>query len=647
MARTVMMQIDGKVIPVELNTTKDGRIEAGWKWFPPLIDEIKTCMEDRKWNGDKKLWHFADSHHNQFRLQVLMGMNPYERYDLPLKEVTSKRSLFKHQLQLKAHGLTRRQCIFASEPGCGKSLAAIEVAEDSGYKDWFWVAPKAALLSVQLEARKWNSSVDFRFLTYEGLSSLIAKWEPGKKPPHGIIFDESSRLKTHDTIRTKSAQYLADQMRKEWGDEAYVILMTGTPAPQSPLDWFSQARIARPGFLKEGSIWAFKERISKWEQTEAARGGTFPKLIGWYDDPKKCKTCLQMPADVIHTYAEHPQFHQYQPSENEVANLYKRMQGLVIVQKKKDCLDLPEKIFRRLQANIPAAMLRTAKMITKTAGVGSKALTLLRSLSDGFQYKEVAVGEEDCDLCNATGSISDMVYIGPETTDEFMQSLGLTPQVDIVDPVNFPQYWEMQHVQCNKCKGTKLQPKMARDATYVGSPKDELFNDLLEEYDEVGRLVVYGAFQASIDKIVKMVEAAGWDYIKADGRSWASSMPGNPMGWLAEFENRKSTVKKICFIGQPEAAGMGLTLTAACAAVFYSNSFNGESRLQAIERIHRTGASKERGVTIIDLIGLPTDLYVLDRLEKKEDLQAVTLGSLEECITQAETETTNAGERTS
>ena len=647
MATTVGLKLGDRVCNMSL-TTMGNRIEARFGYNPAMIEEIKTCFEGKKWHPKPDLfWSFEDSQHNQFRLKYMMGMDPYARYDMPLPDIStstdlgttvgprtihSKRGLFKHQLELKAHGLTRRQCIWAADPGVGKSLAAIEVAEDSGYGDWWWIAPKAALFSVQLEAIKWGSTVKFRFMTYEKLVSTIASWKPGDPPPRGVIFDESSRLKNSATERSKAAKHLADNMRKKWGDECYVILMSGTPAPQSPMDWYSQTRIACPGYLKEGSMWAFRDRISLWKEEEAARGGTYPKLVTWFDDPAKCQRCGQGEKEIVHNYPEHPEHHAWTASRNEVSNLYNRMQGLVMVKRKADCLDLPEKIFRRIQAVVPADMMRLAKMVTKTVGTGSKALTLLREFSDGFQYEDFKVGEATCDLCDGAKAVNDMIYIGPDTTDEFLESLGLIPGVDIVDSVRYPEYWEIKAVKCNKCRGTGKQDRMSSQAVYVGSPKDDILEDIFDEFEDVGRLVIYGAFQASIDKLVQIAVKKKWDWIKADGRSWASSIPGSPMGWLAEFQNKKRATEKLVFIGQPEAAGMGLTLTEACAAVFYSNSFNAESRLQAIERIHRTGASKERGVTIIDITCLPTDAYVLERLEKKENLQSITLGSLEKCL---------------
>jgi SNF2 family DNA or RNA helicase len=85
---------------------------------------------------------------------------------------------------------------------------------------------------------------------------------------------------------------------------------------------------------------------------------------------------------------------------------------------------------------------------------------------------------------------------------------------------------------------------------------------------------------------------------------------------------------RLCFIGHPQAGGMALTLTASPTELFYSNSFNGEARMQAEDRFHRAGMDTNRGATIIDLICLPTDKLVLDNLKRKRKLQSVTLGEV-------------------
>jgi hypothetical protein len=70
---------------------------------------------------------------------------------------------------------------------------------------------------------------------------------------------------------------------------------------------------------------------------------------------------------------------------------------------------------------------------------------------------------------------------------------------------------------------------------------------------------------------------------------------------------------------------MGLTLTASDTIIYYSNDFNGESRVQSMDRIHRPGC---RGANIIDLIHLPVDEFVINRLDYKLDLQKITMGDI-------------------
>ena len=53
------------------------------------------------------------------------------------------------------------------------------------------------------------------------------------------------------------------------------------------------------------------------------------------------------------------------------------------------------------------------------------------------------------------------------------------------------------------------------------------------------------------------------------------------------------------FVGTPQAGGTGITLTAAEYAIYYSNSFDLEQRLQSEDRCHRIGT--KTNVTYIDI----------------------------------------------
>ena len=73
---------------------------------------------------------------------------------------------------------------------------------------------------------------------------------------------------------------------------------------------------------------------------------------------------------------------------------------------------------------------------------------------------------------------------------------------------------------------------------------------------------------------------------------------------------------------------MALTLTAAVCAVFYSNDFEGESREQGEDRIHRIGMDLNLGATIIDIQNLGTDGYTRERLMTKRGMSGLTISQV-------------------
>ena len=69
--------------------------------------------------------------------------------------------------------------------------------------------------------------------------------------------------------------------------------------------------------------------------------GKFKKRIGWKDDEQKCAECGETREEGPHELdgvTDPDDYHEFVPSKNEVAYLYERLKGLVIVKHKKDCL---------------------------------------------------------------------------------------------------------------------------------------------------------------------------------------------------------------------------------------------------------------------------------------------------------------------
>jgi hypothetical protein len=163
----------------------------------------------------------------------------------------------------------------------------------------------------------------------------------------------------------------------------------------------------------------------------------------------------------------------------------------------------------------------------------------------------------------------------------------------------------------------------------VECPKDDALVEDLDAHEEVGRLCVYAGFTESVDRVVSICHRQGWATIRADGRGWEGKTPtGDDLAnaeLLRLFQEDFDNYPRICFIGQPGSAGEGLTLTASPTIVYWSNDFNGNSRMQSEDRGHRPGMDTERGGLIKDYCHLPSDLYVIKNLREKRNLQAQTM----------------------
>lgn len=148
----------------------------------------------------------------------------------------------------------------------------------------------------------------------------------------------------------------------------------------------------------------------------------------------------------------------------------------------------------------------------------------------------------------------------------------------------------------------------------TGSAKLDALADILEDYvQEAGqKLVVFARFRPEIAAICQLLEQRGIRYGRIDGE-----VPMDQRGAIVETFQQDPGVK--VFVAQIQTAGLGITLHAASAAVFYSLDFNYANYAQALARIHRIGQAQS--VTYIHLLAEHTvDEQVLDALERKEDL---------------------------
>ncbi len=626
---TRMLHKQKLIGPVKIYTEGDYYFLEG---SPVFKDEWKM-MQGSHWCGfdkpePRKAWRVNICRRNNFTLDYLEGKDPYKRYKLTLEDKDGQGfrlrkqrktntgevcDIGQHQLDMILHMMIRRQCIVAGEMGTGKTLAAFEAIELSLVPFVWYVAPRSALNGVKLEAKKWMLRTSVRFMTYEELKGILKSWKPGDHPPSFLIADESSRIKNATSQRSQAVDYLAEEMRKLYQDRCYIIEMSGSPSPKVPTDWYQQCEIAQPGYLREGDINKFRSTLAVQAQNTDIVGYDFKKVVQWKDGRTGyCNICGRGPNHDCHdltpkadddglfgTPRVQDKPHAFVPLANEVNRFYQRAKGLVMVKLKKDCLSLPDKRYRVVKLRPSLDLLRAARIVQSQSRTSIQQMTLLRELSDGFQYRDVISKTGDCSFCG--GSCYRFIE-GVET-------------------------------QCMMCEDGKSN-ETKREVIEVESPKINYLPELLDENEEVGRVVIYAGFTGSIDRICREMVRQKWEFIRVDGRGWVSSIPGltNGMAMLEEFQNKNSEHDKIAVVGHPASAGMGITLTAASMIVYYSNDFNAESRIQSEDRIHRMGMDENRGATIVDLVCLPTDLKVIENLRRKRELQSVTLNEIQKAM---------------
>ena len=86
---------------------------------------------------------------------------------------------------------------------------------------------------------------------------------------------------------------------------------------------------------------------------------------------------------------------------------------------------------------------------------------------------------------------------------------------------------------------------------------------------------------------------------------------------VKRFEDPDSPLR--FFVGHPKTGGYGITLNEASTVIYYSNSYDLESRLQSEDRAHRIGQKKS--VTYVDLIAPDTiDEKIVEALRNKINL---------------------------
>lgn len=144
------------------------------------------------------------------------------------------------------------------------------------------------------------------------------------------------------------------------------------------------------------------------------------------------------------------------------------------------------------------------------------------------------------------------------------------------------------------------------------NPRLETLMDVCGELSE--QALIFARFRRDIELIK---EKLGKNCVTYDGTTNDDAK--------AEAKRRFQTGEVQFFVGNPAAAGRGLTLHAATTVIYYTNSFNLEQRLQSEDRAHRIGQAHP--VNYIDLVAPGTvDNRIVENLRHKVKIAAAVTG---------------------
>lgn len=359
-----------------------------------------------------------------------------------------------------------------------------------------------------------------------------------------FVIDESTIIKNPTARCTKAAIRLS---RKA----PYRRIMTGTVITESPLNAFSQFKFLDPDIMGFSSYTAYRNHFALWEKQQ---GETKEGKVYFYDK--------------LLTYRNLPELKQ------KIADHSYRVL-------KKDCLDLPEKLYERRYVEMTSAQRKMYNDMKKEFKV---------ELLHGNISANIVLTK----LLRLQQIIGGFVPFDPET---------YTPE-------------ELQSMLENN---SLLPPKPKKIHAIENNPRLNAAMQLLEGTSD--KVIIWARFRAEIEALQELINK---EYNNPNyACTYYGGIPNDERTeMVCAFQN---DVLPHVFIGQQHSAGYGLTLTAANTVVYYSNDFSLEARLQSEDRAHRIGQKKN--VTYIDLESPNTiDTKIINALRDKKSVADLITG---------------------
>lgn len=366
-----------------------------------------------------------------------------------------------------------------------------------------------------------------------------------------LIIDESDRIAVPSSAQTKALLSFGKLASAR-------LIMTGTPIVNSPLDAWAPFEFLNPAIMGNMKFWQFKQAYSVFQ---VLQGITH---MVWRKDKRTGKSFqAEEPVKIV-------------VGHKNLDELKARIDPHRSRLLKEDCLDLPEKTYRRHPFELPDEYRKAYRSLRDdliielegdrrvTAPLALTKLLRLQQLVCGFVVPE-DVGYGDSDLIGEAFS-----EVNPR-----MEALGAV---------------------CERVQGKAL---------------------------------IWAPWRYSLAEIEKFLsEKYGADSVVT--YSGATSVNDRRLA-IDSFQDPDSPVR--WFNGQQQAGGRGLTLTAARDVIYYANTFSYALRLQTEDRAHRIGQTGTVTYTDLEAIATVDGKIIKALLAKQEIASMITGDRLKEWLT--------------
>jgi SNF2 family DNA or RNA helicase len=165
-------------------------------------------------------------------------------------------------------------------------------------------------------------------------------------------------------------------------------------------------------------------------------------------------------------------------------------------------------------------------------------------------------------------------------------------------------------------------------AVFSENPKMDALEDILEEITINNKCIIWCAFRHD-------VEAIRYKFTKYNPAIIYGGTDANEK-YDQQNKFRKDNTCRI-MVAHPKSAGLAINLVEASYAIYYSQGFELENRLQSEDRCHRPGSQVHDKITYIDLVYKNSvDVSILKALKSKKDIGSDILSQVKLILEEGE-----------